>query len=144
MFGICKELDDTWAWVALGPKRQPNVATGVSESAREAPTIEEGALAVPTPVQARQPPLVARLARNTAQRLARVAEEVHEIRWALGDQREGMDAIARDLSEFTIWATRGISQLLDSIGATYTFNTPYGMEGIRRIDVWEDRLDKNK
>nr|GEV19991.1 hypothetical protein [Tanacetum cinerariifolium] len=52
-------------------------------------------------------------------RLARVEEEVHEIRGTLGEQREVMDAMARDLSKFTVWEAGGISQLLDSAGATY-------------------------
>ncbi|GJW08755.1 putative reverse transcriptase domain-containing protein [Tanacetum coccineum] len=46
-------------------------------------------------------------------------EEVHEIREALGEQCEVMDVMARDLSRFTVWAAGGISQLLDSVGATY-------------------------
>ncbi|GJY70331.1 hypothetical protein Tco_0474034 [Tanacetum coccineum] len=54
-----------------------------------------------------------------APRLARVEEEVHEIRGTLGKQREVMDAMARDLSRFTVWAAGGISQLLDSMDATY-------------------------
>ncbi|GJV95689.1 hypothetical protein Tco_1547266 [Tanacetum coccineum] len=48
-----------------------------------------------------------------------VTEEVHEIREALGEQCEVMDVMARDLSRFTVWAAGGISQLLDSVGATY-------------------------
>ncbi|GKA97247.1 hypothetical protein Tco_0825141 [Tanacetum coccineum] len=28
---ICEELDDTWAWVAPGPERQPNAATSAPE-----------------------------------------------------------------------------------------------------------------
>ncbi|GJR29250.1 hypothetical protein Tco_1105482 [Tanacetum coccineum] len=48
-----------------------------------------------------------------------VTEEVHEIQGALGEQREVMDVMARDLSRFTVWAAGGISQLLDSAGATY-------------------------
>nr|GFB66356.1 hypothetical protein [Tanacetum cinerariifolium] len=56
-----------------------------------------------------------------AQRLARVEEEVHEIRGALGKQHEVMDAMARDFSRFTVWVAGGISQLLDSAGATYVW-----------------------
>ncbi|GJX42520.1 hypothetical protein Tco_0257510 [Tanacetum coccineum] len=29
---ICVEIDDTWAWVALGPERQPDAATGAPEA----------------------------------------------------------------------------------------------------------------
>ncbi|GJZ48001.1 hypothetical protein Tco_0601833 [Tanacetum coccineum] len=66
---ICKELDDTWAWVAL-----------------------------------------------------RAAEV--------------MDAMARDLSRFTMWAAGGISQLLDSAGATYVryseTRVPYQRRRVRQ------------
>ncbi|GJU74585.1 RNA-directed DNA polymerase, eukaryota [Tanacetum coccineum] len=44
---ICVELDDTWAWVAPGPERQPDAATGAPEDALIA---DEGAPAVPAPV----------------------------------------------------------------------------------------------
>ncbi|GKC46769.1 hypothetical protein Tco_1064491, partial [Tanacetum coccineum] len=66
-----------------------------------------------------QPPPAARPSRTMAQRLARVEEEVHEIRGALGEQHEVMDIMARDLSRFTVWAAEGISQLLNYAGATY-------------------------
>ncbi|GJS15970.1 hypothetical protein Tco_0410442 [Tanacetum coccineum] len=49
---ICKELDDMWAWVALGPERQPNAAAGALEAAKDAPAVNEGALADPAPMQA--------------------------------------------------------------------------------------------
>ncbi|GKD38568.1 hypothetical protein Tco_1258775, partial [Tanacetum coccineum] len=38
---------------------------------------------------------------------------------SLGEQREVVDAMARDFSRFTIWVADGISQLLDSAGSTY-------------------------
>ncbi|GJU70637.1 hypothetical protein Tco_1262042 [Tanacetum coccineum] len=53
---ICKEIDDTWAWVALGPERQPYVAVGAPGAAEDAPVIDEGAQADLTPVQAPHPP----------------------------------------------------------------------------------------
>ncbi|GKE17954.1 hypothetical protein Tco_1425531 [Tanacetum coccineum] len=74
-------------------------------------------------------------AQTMAQRLARVEEEVHEIRGALGEQRELMDDMARDLSRFTMWAARGISQLLDSARATYIWysetRVPYQRRKVR-------------
>nr|GFA13752.1 hypothetical protein [Tanacetum cinerariifolium] len=53
------------------------------------------------------------------QRLARLEEEVHGIQVSIGEQREVVDAIAKDLSRFTVWAAGGISQLLASAGAIY-------------------------
>ncbi|GKE14117.1 hypothetical protein Tco_1421694 [Tanacetum coccineum] len=61
---ICVEIDDTWAWVALGPERQPDAAVGALGVAQDAP------------------------------RMARLEEDVHEIRGALTEQREVIDAMA--------------------------------------------------
>ncbi|GJR87213.1 hypothetical protein Tco_0211224 [Tanacetum coccineum] len=92
------------------------VATaGAPEATKDALVVDEGAQTDPAPVQAPQPPPPAR---TMPQRIARLEEDVHEIRVALGEQREVMDAMARDFSRFTVWAARGISQLLDSARAT--------------------------
>ncbi|GJS95687.1 hypothetical protein Tco_0802655, partial [Tanacetum coccineum] len=64
---ISGELDDTWVWVAPSLERQPDVAAGSPEDAKDAPIADEGALVVPAPVQAPQsPPLTAGLARTMA------------------------------------------------------------------------------
>nr|GEV50052.1 hypothetical protein [Tanacetum cinerariifolium] len=60
---IYNRINDTWAWVASGPERQPNAATHFPE-----------------------PPPVAELARTLPQRVAR-QEEVHRIREALGNKK---------------------------------------------------------
>ncbi|GKC00033.1 hypothetical protein Tco_0986169 [Tanacetum coccineum] len=78
---IYKELDDTWAWVALGPERQQVAAAGAPKATEDASGVDEGAPAVPAPAQVPQP-----LAWTMDQRLARVEEEVREIRRALGEQ----------------------------------------------------------
>ncbi|GJU35591.1 hypothetical protein Tco_1183945 [Tanacetum coccineum] len=39
---ICMEINDTWAWVALGPKRQPDTTAGAPEAAEDAPIVDEG------------------------------------------------------------------------------------------------------
>ncbi|GKE14500.1 hypothetical protein Tco_1422077 [Tanacetum coccineum] len=70
---ICYELADTSDWVAPGLERQPDAAAG-------APKVVEGALNVDKGAQ---------------------AEEVHGIRESLAEQREVMDAMARDFSRFT-------------------------------------------
>ncbi|GKB53184.1 hypothetical protein Tco_0903937 [Tanacetum coccineum] len=56
---ICEQFDDTWAWVAMEPERQPNVAAGALEVAQDAPIVDEGGQADPAPVQA-PPPAAAR------------------------------------------------------------------------------------
>ncbi|GJR60174.1 hypothetical protein Tco_1502336 [Tanacetum coccineum] len=40
---ICVRVDDTWAWVAPGPKRQPDAAAGALVAAEDAPVVDEGA-----------------------------------------------------------------------------------------------------
>ncbi|GJW55138.1 putative ribonuclease H-like domain-containing protein [Tanacetum coccineum] len=39
---ICEQLDDTWAWVAMGPERQPDATDGAPRVAQDAPVIDEG------------------------------------------------------------------------------------------------------
>ncbi|GJW15128.1 hypothetical protein Tco_0019261 [Tanacetum coccineum] len=63
---------------------------------------------------------VAPVVRTMPQRMARLEEEVHGIQESLDEQREVMDMMAREFSRFTVWADKGISQLLNATGATYT------------------------
>ncbi|GJS89419.1 hypothetical protein Tco_0772055 [Tanacetum coccineum] len=53
---ICEQLDDTWAWVAIGPERQPDVAASAATIAEDAPVVDKGDQAVLAPVQAPQQP----------------------------------------------------------------------------------------
>ncbi|GJS92611.1 hypothetical protein Tco_0799579 [Tanacetum coccineum] len=39
---ICAQFDDTWAWVAMGPERQPVAAAGVPAVAEDVLIIDEG------------------------------------------------------------------------------------------------------
>ncbi|GKB03459.1 hypothetical protein Tco_0831602, partial [Tanacetum coccineum] len=75
---ICVEIDDTWAWLALGLERQPDAAAGALEAAKDAPVVDEGGQAVPEPVQAPQqpPPSPHTAGRTMPQRLGRLEEEV--------------------------------------------------------------------
>ncbi|GKE60331.1 hypothetical protein Tco_1510698 [Tanacetum coccineum] len=133
---ICLELDDTWAWVAPRPERKQVVAAGAAEDALIA---DEGALGVPAPVQAPQPPhFTAGPTRTMAQRLARVEEDVHEIRGALGKQREVLDIMARDFPRFSTWTVVGLLQMMSRAGVRYTsyanFQIPYVRRTRRRTD----------
>ncbi|GKF93981.1 hypothetical protein Tco_0283681, partial [Tanacetum coccineum] len=47
---ICVEIVDTWAWVAMGPERQPNAAAGAPAGAQDAPAVDEGNQAVSAPI----------------------------------------------------------------------------------------------
>ncbi|GJZ01188.1 hypothetical protein Tco_0519149 [Tanacetum coccineum] len=76
---ICMEVHDTWASVAMGPQRQPDAMAGTPGVAQDAPIIDEGGQADPTPVQAPPPPPVP--ARTMPQRMARLEEDVHEMQY---------------------------------------------------------------
>ncbi|GJR61766.1 hypothetical protein Tco_1503928 [Tanacetum coccineum] len=93
-------VDDTWAWVAMGPERQSDVVAGTPRVAQDAPVIDEGVQAV--------------------LRMDRLKEDIYEICRALAEQREVIGVMARDFLRFTIWAASGIAQLLDSARVTYT------------------------
>ncbi|GJU21907.1 hypothetical protein Tco_1155249 [Tanacetum coccineum] len=47
---ICMEVDDTWAWVAIGPEKQPDAAAGSPAIAKDAPAADEGDQAIPAPL----------------------------------------------------------------------------------------------
>ncbi|GJU27633.1 hypothetical protein Tco_1166254 [Tanacetum coccineum] len=49
-------LDDTWAWVAIGPERQPDATAGAPGVAQDAPIIDESGQVDPAPAQASPPP----------------------------------------------------------------------------------------
>nr|GEV99092.1 hypothetical protein [Tanacetum cinerariifolium] len=42
---ICVKVDDTWAWVAPGPRRHPDAASGTLRAIEDAPVVNEGAQA---------------------------------------------------------------------------------------------------
>nr|GEX26095.1 zinc finger, CCHC-type, retrotransposon Gag domain protein [Tanacetum cinerariifolium] len=109
---ICEELDDTWAWVALGPERQQVAASGALEVTEGALDVDEGNQDVSTPIQAPQPP-VAGPARTMAHRLGRLDEDVHGLCRELGEKIEVLDNMARDFSRFTIWTVTGFSRMMD-------------------------------
>ncbi|GKB40406.1 putative reverse transcriptase domain-containing protein, partial [Tanacetum coccineum] len=85
---ICERLGYIWAWVAMGPKRQPIDVAGAPEVTEGAPVVNEGVLVIPAPVQVPQPPLAATSTRTITQRMTRLEEEVHGMReaWASGER----------------------------------------------------------
>ncbi|GJY08176.1 hypothetical protein Tco_0375230 [Tanacetum coccineum] len=119
---ICVQLDDTWAWVAMGPERQPDAMAGAPGVAQDAPIIDEGGQAVSAPVEApQQPPSPPPApARTMPQRMARLEEDVHEIRGALTEQHEVIELMAHDFSIFSTWVTTGLGRMMDRAGVTYT------------------------
>nr|GEZ79364.1 hypothetical protein [Tanacetum cinerariifolium]GEZ88897.1 hypothetical protein [Tanacetum cinerariifolium] len=73
-----KRGQNDWAWVALGPERQPDVGAGTLEIAKGAPYVDEGDQAVLAPVQAPQPPPPPTVGRTIPQRLGRLKEETYQ------------------------------------------------------------------
>ncbi|GJW06764.1 hypothetical protein Tco_1569187 [Tanacetum coccineum] len=122
IFLIYVQLDDIWAWEAIGPERQPNAATGALWVAQDAPIVDEGGQAIPAPVQAPQqpPPPPPAPAKTMPQRISRLEEDMHKIRGALTEQRKVINAMAHDFSRFSTWVTTGLGQMMDMEGVTYT------------------------
>ncbi|GKD92341.1 hypothetical protein Tco_1372178 [Tanacetum coccineum] len=85
---ICAQFDDTWAWVAIGPERQPDAAAGAPAVAEDAPAVDEGNQAILVPVQApQQPPPPPTAARTIPQRLGRLEEDMQGLRRDVGSLR---------------------------------------------------------
>ncbi|GJY10344.1 hypothetical protein Tco_0378529 [Tanacetum coccineum] len=95
---------------------------GAPGVAQDASIIDEGGQAIPAPILAPQkPPLPPPVpARTMPQRMSRLEEDVYEIRGALIEQREVIDAMARDFSRFSTWVTTGLGRMIDRVGVTYT------------------------
>ncbi|GKA69786.1 hypothetical protein Tco_0775850 [Tanacetum coccineum] len=118
---ICVEIDDTWAWVALGPERQSDAATGVPGAAEDAPTVDEGDQAVPAPVQAPQqpPPPPPAAGRTMPQRLGRLEEEVQGLRQDVKTLRGLMERSMTDQGRFSTWMIPCMTQLMKASGQTF-------------------------
>ncbi|GJU75792.1 hypothetical protein Tco_1272862 [Tanacetum coccineum] len=66
------------------------------------------------------PPPLAAHARTMPQRMARLEEHVYEILRGLIEQREVIDAMARDFSRFSTWVTTGFGRMIDRARVAYT------------------------
>ncbi|GJY16298.1 hypothetical protein Tco_0386720 [Tanacetum coccineum] len=102
---IYVEIDDTWAWVAMGPERQPDAMAGALVDAEDAPIVDEGDQAVLEPVQAPQqpPPPPPATARTIPQRLGRLEEDVHGLRRDVGSLRGLIERSMIDQGRFSTW-----------------------------------------
>ncbi|GKF62329.1 hypothetical protein Tco_0182383, partial [Tanacetum coccineum] len=100
---IYVQFDDTWAWVTMGPERQPDAAAGALDDAKDASIIDEGGQADPTPVQAPQqpppPPLAS--AKTIPQRLVRLEEDVQGLRRDIGSLRGLVERLMTDQGRFS-------------------------------------------
>ncbi|GKC94225.1 hypothetical protein Tco_1159667, partial [Tanacetum coccineum] len=118
---ICAQFDDTWAWVSMGPERQPDAAAGAPTVAKDAPAADEGDQAVPVPVQVPQqpppPPLTA--ARTIPQRLGRLEEDVQGLRRDVRSLRGLVERSMTDQGRFSTWKISCMTQLMDASRLTY-------------------------
>ncbi|GKB23429.1 hypothetical protein Tco_0862830 [Tanacetum coccineum] len=121
---ICVKIDDTWAWVALGPKRQPDAATGAPAKVDDVSIVDKGGQADSAPVQAPQqpppPPPPPTPARTMPQRMARLEGDIHEIHGELTKHREVIDTMARDFFKFSTWVITSMGRMMDRARVTYT------------------------
>ncbi|GJW95238.1 hypothetical protein Tco_0174910 [Tanacetum coccineum] len=95
---ICVKLDDTWAWVAMGPERQPDTAAGAPAKAEDALIVDEGDQAVPAPV---------------------LEEDVHGLRRDVGSLRGLVERSMIDQGRFSTWMMSCMTQLMDASRMTY-------------------------
>ncbi|GJW39244.1 hypothetical protein Tco_0065089 [Tanacetum coccineum] len=117
---ICVQLDDTWAWVAMGPERQPDAVAGSPTNAEDAMIVNEGDQAVSTPVQGpQQPPPPLAVARTIPQRLGRLEEDVLGLRRDVGSLHGLVERSMTDQGRFSMWMMSCMTQLMDASGLTY-------------------------
>ncbi|GKE55112.1 hypothetical protein Tco_1490268 [Tanacetum coccineum] len=118
---ICVQFNDTWAWVAIGPERQPDVAASAPVVAKDALVVDKGDQFVPAPVQEPQqpppPPLAS--ARTMPQRLGRLEEDVQGLRRDVGGLRRLVERLMTDEGRFSTWMMTCMTQLMDASGLTY-------------------------
>ncbi|GKD10067.1 hypothetical protein Tco_1189752, partial [Tanacetum coccineum] len=91
---ICVQLDDTWDWVAIGPKRQPDTMA---------------------PQQPPPPPPSA-AARTVPQRLE---EDVQGMCRDVGSFRGLVERSMTDQGRFSTWMMTCMTQLMDASGLPY-------------------------
>nr|GEU96094.1 hypothetical protein [Tanacetum cinerariifolium] len=104
---------------------------GLTVIVRELPVIDMDELAVPAPVQAPQLPPAAGLDRSLPQRVARLKEEVHGMRGALGEQIEVLECMACEFSRFPTWTVTSLSHMMDRVGVRYTSYSDYQIPYVR-------------
>ncbi|GJU16964.1 hypothetical protein Tco_1144930 [Tanacetum coccineum] len=105
------------AWVAPRLERQPIATAGAPTATKDAHVVDEGAPADLAPMQAPQPSHAA--PRTISQRIARLDEEVHELRRSIMRLRGDVDRSITDQNRFATWMVSWMTQLMDASGRTY-------------------------
>ncbi|GKE25853.1 hypothetical protein Tco_1441237 [Tanacetum coccineum] len=100
---ICSRCGDTWVWVAPGPERQQDIASGAHEADEAGPTIDEGAQDVLAPAQAPPPPPPAPQPRTMSQRIERIEEEIRDLRYDVLGLRRVVESFTTEQSRISTW-----------------------------------------
>ncbi|GKA17665.1 hypothetical protein Tco_0697502 [Tanacetum coccineum] len=103
---------------ANGAERQPVDAVVAPRGAKDALDIDEGAQAVPTPINAPPPPPPA-AGRTMPQRLGRLEEEIQELRQDVGSLRGLVERLMTDQGRFSTWMISCMTQLMEASRRTY-------------------------
>ncbi|GKC18878.1 hypothetical protein Tco_1021028 [Tanacetum coccineum] len=116
-----RELDDTWAWVAMRLDRQPDTAAGAPAVAKDAPAVDEGDQAILAPIHTPQqlPPQPPAAARIVPLRLGRLDEDVQGLRRDVGSLHGLVERSMTDQGRFSTWMMTCMTQLMDASGLTY-------------------------
>ncbi|GKD04042.1 hypothetical protein Tco_1179016 [Tanacetum coccineum] len=107
--------------IALGPERQQVAVAGAPRATKDAPVVNEGVQANPTPMQALQqpPPSPLIAGRTMPQRLGRIEEEVQGLRQDVRTLRGLVERSMIDQGRFSTWMITCMTQLMEASGQTY-------------------------
>ncbi|GJS73134.1 hypothetical protein Tco_0705975 [Tanacetum coccineum] len=92
---IRSRFGDTWAWVAPCPERQQAAAAGAPRATEDAPVVDEGAQAVPAPIQAPQSVIGLRGVVESS-----IIEQTKVSTWMINCMTQLMDANGRTYQAF--------------------------------------------
>ncbi|GJT37778.1 hypothetical protein Tco_0937643 [Tanacetum coccineum] len=125
---IFVQLDDTWAWVAMGPERQLDAMVGALGVAQDAFIVDEGGQADPAPIQAPPPPPPA-AAKTMPQRMARLRRTTTPNPYSAATQFGGV--------------TRMMMEHHDDVGVVVFTSRLGGLFDTRGLLVWELILERH-
>ncbi|GJS56911.1 hypothetical protein Tco_0651695 [Tanacetum coccineum] len=113
---IYLRVGNTWAWLAPGLERQQAGGPGAAE---DAPVVDEGAQAVPAPIQAPQPLPPAPQHRTMTQRIERLEEEMRKLQQSVIGLRGVVKSSITEQTRVSTWMISCMTQIMDASGHTY-------------------------
>ncbi|GKE28491.1 hypothetical protein Tco_1443875 [Tanacetum coccineum] len=117
-YHFCLVSDDGLRGLSVGVERQPITVAAAPRGAEDAPNVDEGAQAVPTPIHAPLPPPPS-AGRTMPQRLGRLEEEMQGLRQDVRSLRGLVERSMTDQGRFSTWMVSSIKQLIEVSGRTY-------------------------